>query len=90
MITSKRTFVQSFSSSSVFIFNRDFNRFFTRLQRKPLCGDLLLVGCTHQNTTLAVCFGFVPLWMRIPLRLGTFPISGSIRLKRGENVTETG
>ena len=42
------------------------------------------------KTQPLLCSGFVPLWMRIPLRLSTFPISGSIRLKRGENVTETG
>ena len=49
-MTSYRTFTQSFSSLSVFIFDRDFNWFITRLQRKPLRGDLLLVGCTHQDT----------------------------------------
>ncbi|MBR6508234.1 MAG: hypothetical protein IKT19_01775 [Paludibacteraceae bacterium] len=42
------------------------------------------------KTQPLLCSGFVPLWMRIPLRPGTFPISGSIRLKRGENVTKTG
>jgi len=54
MITSKRTFVQSFSSFSVFIFNRDFNRFITCLQCKPFCGNLLLVDGTYQDTAFRV------------------------------------
>ena len=53
-MTSYRTFTQSFSSLSVFIFNRKFNRFITRLQRKPFRCELLLIDGTYQNTTLAV------------------------------------
>ena len=53
-MTSYRTFTQSFSSLSVFIFDRDFKWFITRLQRKPFRGKFLLVGCTYQYASLAV------------------------------------
>ena len=66
-----------------------------------LIGSLLACNASHSAVSCCSiaaltkiqpfeCSAFVPLWMRIPLRPGTFPISGSIRLKRGENVTETG
>ena len=61
-MTSYRTFTQSFSSLSVFIFDRDFNWFITRLQRKPFCCELLLIDGTYQNTTLAV------LRLRAPMK----------------------
>ena len=61
MITSKRTFVQSFSSFSVFIFDYDFNWFITCLQRKPFCGQLLLHGGTYQYATLAVFGSRAPM-----------------------------
>ena len=48
-MTSYRTFTQSFSSLSVFIFDRDFNWFITRLQRKPFCCELLLIDGTYQD-----------------------------------------
>ena len=54
MITSNRTFTQSFSSFSVFIFNYDFNWFITCLQRKPFRGKFLLHGGIYQDTTFAV------------------------------------
>ncbi len=54
MITSKRTFTQSLSSFSVFIVDDDFNRFITRLQRKPFRSKLLFHGGTYQDTTLAM------------------------------------
>ena len=53
-MTSYRTFTQSFSSLSVFIFDCNFNRFITCLQRKPFRCELLLIDGTYQNTTLAV------------------------------------
>ena len=53
-MTSYRTFTQSFSSLSVFIFDCDFNWFITRLQRKPFRGKFLLHCGTYQDTPLAV------------------------------------
>ena len=53
-MTSYRTFTQSFSSLSVFIFDDDFNWFITRLQRKPFRCELLLHGGTYQNAPLAM------------------------------------
>ena len=47
MITSNRTFTQSFSSFSVFIVDDDFNWFITRLQCKPFRSKLLFYGGTH-------------------------------------------
>ena len=64
-MTSYRTFTQSFSSLSVFIFDRDFNWFITRLQRKPFCCELLLIDGTYQDTPLAV------LRLRAPMKSDT-------------------
>ena len=60
-MTSYRTFTQSFSSLSVFIFDCDFNWFITRLQRKPFRGKFLLVGCTYQDTPLTVFGSRAPM-----------------------------
>ena len=51
---SNKTFTQSFSSLSVFIFDRDFNWFITCMQRKPFRCELLLHCGTYQDATLAV------------------------------------
>ena len=62
MITSNRTFVQSFSSLSVFIFDYDFNWFITRLQCKPFCCELLLHSGAYQYAPFAM------FWSRAPMK----------------------
>jgi len=61
-MTSYRTFTQSFSSLSVFIFDDDFNWFITRLQCKPFRGKFLFHGGANQDTSLRM------FWFRASMK----------------------